>query len=470
MTPKIYRKMLFDRYSESYVDQMRSEDQSVNSILERTRALKQGLTDFVYDAEGDLATALETFTAEQLAKSQQKDTKQRDLVVDTFITAGRIGEKTPIDLFIASEAELSERDRQLLSEWKRNFTGLFVVQQILPDGFELRNWLTDKTYIVKPNDPAMLEDMARFKLGEILLTRIAPVEDYWTFFSPYMQMGNLGKPKLAVAIGNFKQNHKSDLYGDAPELLEEAWKSVDRYHQDFLEFFGSDELTLPGYQLGKKVAEFQEFMTQRSLEAAGVDSSKSLAEMGTDAGMTDEELEEAAEAMGMDSQAAAKMLKSKDSLKMAVPQIDLPPDIKKAEQVTVLAHPRWGQSLLTNYQQFTDLLQTDDWQTVKGSDKLIRKYLEDSTINAFVWHRLAERYPTQLEKVLREFLQQPDFQLKRDLDGLLRSHHKPTEPELPEIASVPIHLHNLFQEALAEVTKSQPKKGDKKGSKGFQRA
>ena len=442
----------------------------MDSILERANELKQALTDFVLDAEGDLATALETYTAEQLARSQQKDRKQQDLAVDAFLSAGQVGEKTPLDLFVESESGLSKRDQQLLLDWKRAFTGLFAIQQILPDGFELMNWLTTKTYIVKPNNSVTLEEMARLKVGEILLTRIAPVDDYWTFFSPYFQMGNLGKPKLAVAIGNFKQNYKSDLYGDAPELLEEAWKSVDRYHQDFLDFFGSDEVTLPGYQLSKKVPEFQEFLTQRRLAEAGIDGSKSLSEMAQDAGMSDEELGEAAEAMGIDAQTATKMLKSKDAVKMAAPQIDIPSDLKKAEQVTVLAHPRWGQMFLTTHTQFINLLQTDDWQSVTGADKLIRKYLEAPEINAFVWHRLAEQYPVQLEKVLQEFLQRPEFDLTADLDLLLRSHHKPLKPELPEIASVPIHLHDLFQEALADVTKSQPKKSEKKGPKGFQRA
>jgi len=445
----------------------------VDSILERASELKQALTDFVLDAEGDLATALETYSADQLARasqSQQKDRKQQDLVVDTFLTAGQVGNKTPLELFAEGESGLSEGDRQLLSNWTRNFTGLFAIQQILPDGFELMNWLTTKTYIVKPNSSATLEDMARLKIGEIVVTRIAPVEDYWTFFSPYLQLGNLGKPKLAVAIGNFKQNHKSDLYGDAPELLEEAWKSVDRYHQDFLDFFGSDEVTLPGYQLSKKIPEFQEFLTQRRLDEAGIDSSKSLSEMAQEAGMGDEELGDVAESMGLDAQTAAKLLNNKNAVKMAAPQVDIPADLKKAEQVTVLAHPRWGQMFLTTHTQFINLLESDDWQSVKGADKLIRSYLEQSTINAFVWHRLAETYPAQLQKVLREFLQRPDFDVKADLDSLLQSNQKPLEPELPEIASVPIHLHDLFQEALAEVTKSQKPKSDKKGTKGFQRA
>jgi len=38
-------------------------------------------------------------------------------------------------------------------------------------------------------------------------------------------MGKLGS-KLAVAIGNFKENYKTALYSDAPELLEQAWQSA----------------------------------------------------------------------------------------------------------------------------------------------------------------------------------------------------------------------------------------------------
>jgi hypothetical protein len=448
------------------------EDERVDALLERAQQLKLELTDFVYDAEGELATALEAFVAEQLSKSQSKDSKQRDLAVDTFLGQGRVGTQTPIDLFVESEADLSKDDRALLLSWNRNFAGLFVIQQVLPDGFKVMNWLTAKSYIVKPTNDATLEIMARLKPGEILLTRIAPVTDeYWMFFSPYVQLGSLGKPKLAVAIGNFKQNYKPELYGDAPELLEEAWKSVERYHQDFLDFFGGEEVTLPGYQLAKKIPEFQEFLTQRRMDEAGIDRNQSLGEMAQEAGVSDEELTEMAEAMGMDAEAAAKMMTNKAAAKMVAPQIDLPPELKKAESVTIFAHPRWGQMLLPNHSQFIEVLKSEDWKSIKGADKLIRKYLEQADTNAFVWKRLVEDYPTQVQTVLRDFLEQPDFDVKRDLEDVLRSHNKPLEPELPEIASVPIHLHNLFQEALAEVSKTKAKeKSDKKSAKGFQRS
>ncbi|MEH1836912.1 MAG: hypothetical protein V7L29_33965 [Nostoc sp.] len=441
----------------------------MDAILERSHELKQALVDFVLDAEGELAQALETYAAAQLRRGSG-DSTQQDLIIDSFLTAGKVGDRSPLELFIESNPNLDQSDRKLINSWHHSFIGLFAITNILPDGFELTNWLTDKRYIVKPNNTQTLQAISRLKVGEILLTRISPVTDsYWMFSGPYTMMGKLGKPKLAVAIGNFKENYKSNLYSDAPDLLEEAWQSVAQYHQQFVDFFGTDEITLPGYQLNKKIAEFQELITEQRFAAAGIDTSKSLAEVAEAAGITDEEIKAAADEFGADSNAVSQMFNNKSgNSKMVMPKVDLPAELKKAEQVTALSHPRWGQTFLPTYSKIQAILSAEDWLSVQGAEKLIRYYLEDKSINAFIWYRLAQQYPTQLENVLQKYLQRP-FHLESDLDALLQEFNKPIEPELPEIASVPIHLHNLFQEALGEVNKSKPKgKGQKKSAKGFQ--
>jgi hypothetical protein len=155
---------------------------------------------------------------------------------------------------------------------------------------------------------------------------------------------------------------------------------------------------------------------------------------------------------------------------MVMPKVDLPAELKKAEQVTAISHPRWGQMFLPTYSQFKALLEAENWD-IEGSEKLVRYYLENSSINFFIWQRLAQQYPTQLEKVLQTVMGRPDFKLERDLDALMQEFNKPTQPELPEIASVPQHLHNLFEEAMAEVNKSKSKsKSKKKTAMGFQRS
>ena len=439
-------------------------------MLERAWTLKQNLIDFVLDAEGELAVALEAYAAAR-STGERYDIAQQNQVIDSFTVEGKVGDKTPIDLFVESQPDLTHNDRSLLESWgHRSFTGLFEITQLFPDRFELMNWLTAKHYIVKPNSPNLLAEMSRFKLGEILRARIAPLtDDWWILSSSPIPMGKLGKPKLAVAIGNFKQNHKQNLYSDAPELLEQAWQSVEHYHEDFTEFFGTEELTLSGYHLNKQLAQFQEFITKKRLADIGIDESKSLADLVEDAGVDPEEVKAAAiAAAGADIKAVEVMLDSNASSKMVMPKVELPDRFKKAEQVTALSHPRWGQTFLSTYAQFTEMLAAEDFSTVPGYEKLVRNYLEDPAINAGIWQRLAKVNPAKLEQILQTVLQRTNFQLDRDLDALLQEFKKPLEPELPEIASVPVHLHNLFQEALGEVNKSKSKPQEKKkSSKGF---
>jgi len=442
----------------------------VDAMLERAWTLKQNLIDFVLDAEGELAVALEAFAATK-AVGERYDIAQQNQVIDSFTVEGKVGDKMPIDLFVESQPDLTEGEISLLESWRhRSFTGLFEITQISPDSFELTNWLTAKHYAVKPNSPNFLQEMSRFKLGEILRARIAPLtDDSWILSGPAIPMGNLGKPKLAVAIGNFKQNHKQNLYSDAPELLEQAWQSVEQYHEDFTEFFGSDEVTLSGYHLNKQLAEFQEVIIKKRLADIGVDETKSLADLVEDAGVDPEEIKAAAiAAAGADAKAVEVVLDSDASSKMVLPKVELPDRFKKAEKVTALSHPRWGQTFLSTYAQFTEMLAAEDFSTIPGYEKLVRSYLEDPAINAWIWRRLAKVNPAKLGKILQTALERTDFQIDRDLDSLLQEFKKPLEPELPEIASVPLHLHNLFQQALGEVNKSKSKPQDKKkSSKGF---
>jgi hypothetical protein len=422
----------------------------VDDIFERAIALKQALTDFVLDAEGELATALESYSATQLAQVAQSPAHNfmpYEMVTESFLTTGKVGNKTPIDLFLEQEPQLTEGDRQLLKQWHRSFPGLFVIVQVLPNGLELMNWLTAKHYWVQtPETP-----LTRLSVGEILLTYLTPVTEQEWICSKIIGLGKLGKPKLAVAIGNFKQCYGKYLYSDAPELLTEAWRSVEQYHQDFVDFFGTDELTLPGYQWAKQLTAFQEVLTQRRLEAAGIDSSKPLSQLAEEAGLSPEEITAAEQA----------------PVKMVTPTVELPSSLSKAEQVTALTHPRWGQTFLSTYSGLKAILEAHHPES--SAETLIIQSLRDPQVNAYIWQKLAQQYPVTLEQVLQSALKRSTFNLEADLDLLLQEFNKPLEPLLPEIASVPLHLHELFQEALLEVSKDKSKsKLKRKSATGFQ--
>lgn len=439
--------------------------------LKRSDVLKQDLYNFVLDAEGALATALETYSADCLkhwSATNLQGISRSELAIDMFLTEGQVADRSVLEIFLQERPTLSEADQALVKGWKNAFNGLFKVLQVEEGAgkrYELMNWLTEKHYWVSPSAAQAAEDLGRLSPGEIVVTRLLPIAaDNWTFSGPLMLLGKLGKPKLAVAIGNFKNWFPGHLYGDAPDLLEEAWASVDHFYSDFVEFFGSDRLTLSGYELNKKLQAYQEVTTERRLAEVGVDGSKSLQELAAESGVSEDDLAESVEALGADADQVSRLFKNKQAVKMAMPSINLPDDLRRAEAVTVFVHPRWGQTFLKDYSRLSQFCETTDDESAAKLDRLTQRYLDDDAVNAYVWHCLADEKPEPLLASLRRVLNRPELTVN-DLDDVLAQAGKPLEPTLPEIASVPIHLHNLFQDALQEVGQSSSKKKSKTKSK-----
>ena len=428
--------------------------------------LKQTLTDFVFDAEDAIATALESFSAQQLSRWSQPVLSGLDrsaLAVDMFLTEGKVGDRTIIDLFIKDNPDLPEKED--LKQWQGTFNGLFVVREVSDKGYVLMNWLTEKTYGVCIDSSRPEEVISRFSPGEIVLARLLPITaERWIFSGPLTLLGKLGKPKLAVAIGNFKKWFPHHLYGDAPELKEAAWESVQQQYDDFLEFFGTPPMTLSGYELNKKVQAYQAVTTERQLSEAGLDSDKSLQEMAQDAGVSEEEISAALSEVGEENAVARKLLESKQSLKMVMPKVSLPEDLRRAEKVTVFSHPRWGQTFLKDYSRLVELLENGHDET-EALDRLVLKYLENEQANAHVWQKIAQSHGEAVEPVLQRVLENSEFDIESDLNSVLAKYEKPLTPELPDSASVPLHLHNLFQEAMQMVGKSDKPKNSKHSKK-----
>lgn len=444
----------------------------MSETSEKAIQLKETLVNFIYNAEGDLAIALETYAAEK-GKKNSYGIKQQNFNLDLFLTRGKIDLQTPLELFLEENRDLNKSDLELLKRWQNNFIGLFEIQTIQDNCYQLMNWLTAKTYRVYGHSAISDKESGRWQPGEIIVTIIAPLNDLeWFFFSDRIIKGKLSQPKLAVAIGEFRENYPEFLYADAPDLLEQAWDSVTIYHQEFVNFMGSDRLSLPGYQLNQKITELQKIMSQKMLAEAGIDDSKSLSEMLSESGTSEAEFTETATDLGADAEAVASIIKNKDKLSMVTPKVELPSEIKKAETVTVFSHQQWGQMFIPTYEKFTNLLANENLANSETSDRekylaFIRKYLEQPEINYYVWQQLKQEYPQALKHILQDYSHKNNFNLETDLDRLLLEYNKPSHPQLPSIASVPIHLNNLFEAAVAQVQKTKSKAKKKTKKKGF---
>ncbi len=432
----------------------------MDTLLLRAMKLKQALLDYIDSAEGELAIALERYSAEQLAqptKFQFQGQARTDWMINRFLTEAQISGKTPIACFLEKISELTDGDRALVRSWENSFIGLFEVTEPLATGFTGINWLTGQPYQIQVPPEQMPTQLGQ---KEILLSRIAPLDKDWMVFGPQMRLGKLGKPKLAVAIGHFKHDFPTHLYGDAPDLLEAAWQSVEQYHEEFVDFFGQDQVTLPGEQMGQQLQELQAAIVQKRMNA--VEQQPEISEA---------EFLERVDTVGLDPQTAKRLFRQKSPLdRLTEPAVSLPDHLKQAATLTLLVHPRWGQVFLADYCQLLGYLKETNAEETAAARALLQTYLTNPEVKPFVWQRLAQEYPVSLETLLRSILNRPGWQLKQDLPSLLQEFHHSPEPALPETASVPLHLHQLFETALLEVQKQKKKpKGKATATKGFGR-
>ncbi len=451
--------------------------------LQNYSALKEQIADFVFDAEDELAVSLEHFSAKQLSRwatPKLVGLDRTELATDMFITEGQVKGQSVIQLFLADNSTRTIETQNWLNRWPNSFIGLFEVsaveeateKTVNPNAcYRLMNWLTEKGYSVHPNSLQSAEMLKRMQTREIVLAKLVPLtEDEWTFSGSITLLGKLGKPKLAVAIGNFKKWFPEQLYGDAPELKEAAWGSVKQQYDDFINIFGPTPATLPGRELNEKLQSYQQNSTDKQLAEAGIDSNKSFAEIAKAQELSEAEIDEAIAAVGEGNKAAKALLTSKQSLKMVMPKVELPDNLRQAEAVTVFSHPRWGQSFLPDYRRLESLMsmaagdRTED--DTAGLRALVLKYLEDEQANAHVWQHIQQNFGDTVEPLVQEFMELPELDIQTDFEKMLAFYGKPLVPTLPESASVPIHLHNLFQEALKKVGKSAgQEKSAKKSAK-----
>jgi hypothetical protein len=437
-------------------------------LFVRAGVLWSAIIDSIHSSAGSMATGLESFSARQLIRSPQLDPGQRKLFTHRFTIEGEVDGKTPLELFLATQSDLTLADRQLISSWRRSFVALVEIVQIFPNGLEVMNWLTAKHYRIQFTDESSQAAMGRLKVGEIIIAQLSPVRDIdWAILAPWVALGRLGRPKLAVAVGAFRQNYPHYLYSDAPASLATAWESVAVYHDRFVEFFGSDEITLSGTQLQTRIGEFQTWLVAKQLDSAGVDRSKSLADLATEAGMAAEDLPALDAALGRTDAPNAPQEQKQPLEQMVTPPVELPLHLKTATAVTALSHPYWGQMFLADYPQLTTLLAPVDPQFATNDLNFIRKCIADPAMNAFVWRRLAAQFPPQLQTAISLIFELPNFNLSTDLDTILIKFNKYLEPDLPDLASVPIHLHELFQVAVRDVSKEKVRSKSLPKKSGF---
>lgn len=279
----------------------------------------------------------------------------------------------------------------IAEQWGMVIQGVFHVRQVLANNcFELMNLVNDVLYTVagNPDQPLQLEK------GVYLVARLLPHQNYHIFTGLIDRLSTRKKNEIYALVAELQTQNPKMAFIDNIERIALAYRIQEEEQQDFISFFGSDEIILPGAELEDKLKEFYHYRYFQKKQ--------------------------------LDGDTIAKTFQSKYHQPPLPPQFEFLENLQNEPDVGVIYAKTEGLVFLLRYGRFREIFARPDFKAVSDYRQIIAGYLEDPNISSLPFKRMIAQYPENAVNVFKAFLKRKRFQLDKDFD-LLMKRYKPME-------------------------------------------
>ena len=325
------------------------------------------------------------------------------------------GGKTLIERYLLGHKQLAPEDRLLLEGWRdRALYGVFEVASRKGDRLMLVNLVDELGYetystmgaaAIRPASP-----------GNYVVTRVVPVGDAWLLSGIQRLFTKRDRTLVGSLVAGLIENDPTGPFRNAAKR-ELALEINRTHHGIFLSLFGADAVA----GTGRDVAEhYRRFIRECN--------ARILADMP-----------EATDRVGLD----------------AAPDLAdgiFPDDLLAADDVVLLNHPVKGVGFYQDHARVEDAHRAPPSRPKAQGVRLVRNYLDDETIPAYVLARLAAAYPDTVDRLYRLVLRRPEFRWESDGDALLRER-KPAwydTADIPDLMLLPAIAIEAMRDATAQ--------------------
>lgn len=366
--------------------------------------IKAALIDFSRrsEFEEDFEAALE----ERLGIRKQPEQEDEWIAFqDWFVLQCQLDSgATVIDRFIEQHQEVISNDvRQLVTDWKQVIEGLFEIKANTGRYLDLKNLINEREYQVYPT-----VDMDNFEVnaGDFIVTRIVPAQGFHIFSGAASVFESDGSDEQRVEMYktavDIQMKHPERAFQDNEEKLRKSLQAVREQYEDFINYFGTDEVFGTGKEVMQK---YRNFFDYRIFE-------KKNPKTGL---------------------APAQSYQNDTGEVYQPPDVQLPKDVIRSLDVGMLCDPVEGLSFLIDYRQFIDVFQYPEQQLGQtDAEDLVLGYLESDTISDIPFRQVARKFPDNFKQVISYYRNQEGF-LSGDIDELMVEFKPHTLDKLPGI-------------------------------------
>lgn len=349
--------------------------------FEKAMALRKELFSFLDDKK-----IKKEFKKEALKESQSaKDTNFREwFLFEKIFPEGQ----QLIDIFLLKD--LPNEDVEILLNWKKYIFSIFKIKKENPDSWILLNMLNNEKYIVKKE-----VDSPILTLNDYLVTRILPFEKEYVFANnqkPFV-LATTSNDDVYRVVALFELEFPHMAFIDNNNKMETSYRIQSLEHDDFFEFFGSDEIILEGKEIKEKL---QEFYHYRYFQKKDKDSGKTI----------------------------AKIFREKFSTYPEIPSVEIPDYISNLDEVGIIYDRIEGLNFLPWYGIFKEIFRREDFKSIIGYKECVLEYLKADTISGLPFRRVLIEFTNNTSEVLKDVLDRKRVSIPEDWEKIMNKYKK----------------------------------------------
>ncbi len=349
--------------------------------------------------------------------------------LDYFVLQHLLGDgRTVVDHFVDARPELSDAEKAMLLGWKDVFEGIFLVQRREREALVVLNLVDELTYRVRSNiGPSGL---ARILVGSFVITRLVPVGDDWMLSGVTTALPRLRRDE-AYRMARELATKAPELSFRNPRKLQEAWELQRKDRREFIAFFGSDMIVVPGNEMTERMRAYAHFKMHEVRDAQG-------------------------------RSAADRVQQAYGTVPpLVVPS--LPEEILQEETVGAIYDEVEGLNFFSDFGVVKEAFETPELISEERHREAVLEYLESPGIPPLPLRWLADRDPQRASEVFGRALDRPSFSWERDGEALLREYKasyldRPAHPSIVPL-STPLAQAGLSGPPTGEPRRSQRRPG-----------
>lgn len=383
------------------------EGMDMEALLDQAADLKAALVDYAC-SPGFSRSLSETMSALSGSGSQEHD-EWAEAVETLLYLRGEGGREPLLSRYLRTNKNIAPDARLVYESWRdRNVFGVFKVSTRRGAHLGLHNLIDELDYDAYATVGAGA--MRVVQRGGYVMTRLVPMGDIWTISGNLRLFGPGDLQKVQTLAAKLLKQYPTLVFNN-PGNLERARELAAKHHAIFLDRFGAHVVRGTGTDV---IAAYRNF------------------------------LDACSQASAADHPGAAALVTPGSRL---APDDSFPPEIAESGDAALYHHPLAGVSILTRYGQVESAHRTPPGTADDPDAEILRGYLEDTSIPAYVLEDLAAKYPGTVNEAYAVSLSRPKFNWEHDGAALLRSHRPDAgrNLDLPGVSPVPSSLLDAYR-------------------------